>query len=62
MSVREEKQVRLTLPDDEHEKLRHHAAAEGLPLSAVAREAVRRYIADKPVWRPVEDPGRKPRK
>jgi hypothetical protein len=56
---RDQREIRTTLPDSEHDHLRHVAAAEKRSLVEVTRQAVRRYLTDQPTWRPVEDPGRK---
>jgi hypothetical protein len=55
-----EKQVRLSLPPAEHEKLRFTAAAQARPIASVAREVLRKFIATQPVWR-AEEPARKPK-
>jgi hypothetical protein len=47
MSVSQEKQLRTTLPPEEHAQLRHHAASQGLPMSELTRQAVRRFLSGR---------------
>jgi hypothetical protein len=56
-SEKGEHHIRLVLDTERYKQLRVQAAAGGTNMAALAQQAVHRYLASQPVWRPVE-PGR----
>jgi hypothetical protein len=55
-----EHHIRLVLDPERYKQLRIQAAAGSTNMAALAQQAVHRFLAQQPVWRP-EEPGRERR-